>query len=826
MIKRLFIWFLIVMLGSPCLAQEQPRAEDVFYVLDDFSGMLSSHVSDYLTAKKYAQEALNVRPNETFGVLSKRPINFLLTTAPTSAVKSLYRYYKSDDTKYTVATYGTYLSYFDESGTETKLYQTASDSKRWSFVTYKDVMIGMNGTDNAKKWDGKVQTTVNTDGSRTDGDLVADLGAPFAEIDDGSGGNDLDAEAWYQYKIAFYDGTNYTYSLARSNPIKTGTSGTSNVYLTDIPLGPAGTTERYIYRTVGNASRVAVVADNSFYKVATISDNSTRVYADAIADGTITGDAAPTWATVSAGVSVTPPKARFTEINNERLFVANDPSGTISGKSTIYWSDVLNPDYFYIGTDYELIRPDDGDEITFIKNLLGTLTVGKARSISKFYTTATDQANWSVSDPYSTVGCVAPYSVVNSPSGIIYLGRYGIYVFNGQGSQFISDNVTDKIRDILATNTAESAGIYHDNRYLLSYTSSETDSSNNDRVLILDVEHNSYYIDTISVDSFAAFDSGDDFGTLYSGSSEADGNIYAHKNEFNRLVYRYKSQIQETTSDSLVSATGDSIYVGGVEDNPWVVIADDETWAASTGTWDASGSETWMMDDLTGEWYSPIVNVGATEYDKIYWNESLGSGGDITFAVRSGATTSDTIAASWSSEYSDPSGSDISALTANDYIQLRASLSSTSYTETPTLFLSDSFVIKMTYKKEGTTGESSILSVWESGETDFNGGDFPKRIKEVQVYYDGTAGTLNIKFENETGYTQDFDIDLSVDPDDSTEDQYFGKDGKKIYVHFPSFDDVPVGRFWRITVSENGVDPWDIFRISVRADVNQYITIK
>src|SRR3990167_7368747 len=123
----------------------------------------------------------------------------------------------------------------------------------------------MNGFEQPIKYDAKTDVTDNTDGHRTASDAVAELGAPFAELNTGS---NLDASSWYQYKVAFYDDTTYSYSDARSNPILTGSS-VRDISLTDIPLGPTGTTERYIYRTEGNASRAAVVADTDFFRVTT-----------------------------------------------------------------------------------------------------------------------------------------------------------------------------------------------------------------------------------------------------------------------------------------------------------------------------------------------------------------------------------------------------------------------------------------------------------------------------------------------------------------------------------------------------------------------------
>lgn len=791
------------------------QSSEGFFTIQNFSAGEKTHVSEYLVKDGEAVSAQNVRVNDHYGEIAKRSKRLNLSMCTAAPVKSLYRYYRSNDTEYTVSTASTNIYSSSNAGACTTLYASGTDGKRWSFVTYKDILIGMNGTNNAKKWDGSTTAssdTLGTDGARTAGDLVADLGAPFAEQNTGS---NLDASSWYQYRVAYYNGSYYTYSTARSNPLLTG-STVRDISLTDIPLGPDGTTARYIYRTLGAASRAAVIADTTFYLVATLSNNTATTANDAMVDTTADDDAAPTWATVAAGYDATPPKSKYALINQERLFVANDPSGVDNGKSTVYYSPVFKPDYFYVATDYELVRPDDGDEITFIKNLLGTLTVGKTRTISKIYTEGA-VTNWSVSDPYSFIGCVAPWSAVNGISGIIYLGRYGIYNFGGQSSELISDVVTDKIRDILETNQDEVAGIYHDNSYYMAYTSLNSGAANNDKVLVFDVTRNAYVEDTYHVDSFAAYDSGEDAGTLFTGSSEVDGSIYAHSDSFQKLTYRYLSQLQGGTSDS--------VFVGGDEEDPVITLGDNLTWADSGATtWDASGSATWLFDDQTGFWYSPIVQVNAANYDKLTWNESLGEGGNITFAIRSGATSAATSAAAFSSEYSTPSGSDVSGLTANVFVQLRASLSTTSWVVSPELFVSDSFMMKLSYTKSGSGAEPSYLSLWQGGITNM-GTESPKRVKEIQVFYTGDSGTLTLSYESEKGTVRTFDIDLSIDPASSATDAYFGTNEDKIFTFIPDFSDQPVGRNWRFKVSENGTERWKVQRIVARIEILPYTAL-
>lgn len=804
---RNIILSILLLIGALSNAFAQVNS-DVFYTIQDFSKGLKSHVSEYLTPEGTANDLQNVRINSKYGQLAKRPKRLKLAACHAAPVNSLYRYYLSDDTKHTIATSSTYLDAIDDEGTCTSLYASATDGKKWSFVTYKDILIGMNGTNNAKKWDGKTQSD-GADGARTAGDLVADLGAPFAELNTGT---NLDASSWYQYKVAYYNGSYYTYSTARSNPIQTDDT-VYNITLTDIPLGPTGTTERYVYRTLGNATRAAVVADTTFYKIATIADNSTTTINDTMYDATADDNAAPTWATVSAGYDVTPPKARFCAINKERLFMANDPSGVESGKSTIYYTPVLKQDYFYYHTDYDVIRADDGDEITFMKNLLGILTIGKTRTISKYYTSG-DSDDWTISDPFSFVGCVAPYSAVNGISGIIYLGRYGIYNFNGQSSELISDVVTDRVRDILETSQKDAVGAYHDNTYYLAYTSSESGSSVNDKVLLFNLSRDAYVEDSMKVNSFAAFDSGDDAGVLFSGSSDVDGTVYAHADSYSKLGYRHLSQVVDGTLYRTLSS--------GEEQTPMITLGDNTHWEdLGTGAWEDSGDWTWTMRYQAGTWTSPVVQINAASLDKLYWNEALGASGDITFAIRTGATAVDCAAAAWSSEVTTPSGSDISGITANAFVQIRASLSTTSWTETPSIFVTDSFMIRMTYKKSGIDTEPSYLSFWQTGLTNM-GSESPKRIKEFQVYYSGTSGTMTITYVSDAGVERSFDIDLSVSPSASTTDQYFGTNDNKVFQYIPEFSDQPISRHWSFKVSENGTEEWKVKRIVARVSQEPY----
>ena len=809
MFKKLNIFLIAILLWcGNCFAQAT-----AIYTLDDFSKLQQSHISPYLIPKNAAIEAKNVRSNNVYGSLSKRSPTMLYGSLGAFQITSTHRFYKSDDTAYLLGTGSTYIMKGDDDGgAAIVLRDQLTSGLRWDWVTYKDRAIGCNGTDRCQKYDGKTTTTANTDGARTASILTADLGAPFAELNTGS---NLDASAWYQYKMMFTDGTTNWYSNAVSNPILTG-STVRDITLTDIPLGPSGTTSRTIYRTEGQASRAALLtATFKLVAATTIADNVTTTYNDAVADGSLTTE----WST-SGKTALTPPIAKFITLHRERIFLANAPNYN----SFIYWSYAFNSEIFN-PTKYDYVRVDDGDEITGQEELIGKLAYFKTNSITNFETQSNVDTTWKFYT-FSFVGCPAPYSISTSPLGIIYLGWSGLYTYNGEKSQLISDAVSDVIEDISTSGREDVAGIYFNNEYRLAYTSESSGASENNKVLLLDTIRNSYAVDDEEISSWAIFNSGDDFGTLYSGSSDTDGNVLSHNPSASTMVLRYKSNFS--------AGTKDSIAIGGTENNPdlslgWGITINDSSMVGVTLDSVTYDSATLNRPETTGYWWSPAIQVNASNYDKLYWNEDLGCCGDVTFVVRS-AVSSDSVTASslaWSSSVTDPSGSDLSTLTANNYIQLRGTLTTTDITETPLLESLNNYVIKLAYSKIGASNETAINSIWRSGYTDLGLPTIPKRLWGIDVYYVGTSGTMTVGLKNERGdIDQSFSFDLSVDPESDPNDQYFGTNDYKVYKWLPPVNSettpTPIGRKWQFSVSEGGATVWDVSRMDIRYSVETY----
>ena len=545
--------------------------------------------------------------------------------------------------------------------------------------------------------------------------------------------------------------------------------------------------------------------------MAAISDNTTTTYADAIADGSL----GASWST-SGKSALTPPIVKYIAIHKERVFGGNAPNLN----SYLYWSYPFKSDIFD-PADYDFVRIDDGDEITFVVDFRGRLAIRKTNSITNFETQNSDDTKWQFYT-FSFEGCPTPYSVANSPLGIIYLGWNGLRVYNGENSQLVSDSVTDVIRDILVSSYDNVAGIYFDGEYRLAYTAESIGSTINESVLVLDTTRKSFVIDDENVNAWAAFASGNDFGTLYSVSSDTDGNILSHNPALSTFILRYKHDLQEGTKDSIV--------IDGTENAPdmslgWGIYINDSSMAGVTLDSAVYSTATINRPKTTGYWWSPATEVNASDYDKLYWNEDLGCCGNVTFAIRSAASadsvTLDSLA--WSSEFTDPSGSDVSGLTANDSMQLRATLTTTDITETPLVESLNNFIIKMVYSKVGASNETSINSIWTGGFTDLGIPKIPKRIWGIDVFYTGTAGTMTIGLKNERGdIDQSFTINLATDPSSNSTDQYFGDANNKIYKWLApansSATPTPIGRKWQFSTIETGITAWSISRMEVKFD--------
>jgi hypothetical protein len=729
-----------ILLLSSSLAFSQEAARDRVFVFSDFSGGIATKLSDNSTPPKYARIAENMRVNSNLKAITKKDKIYTYGTADaTEQITGMHRLYTSSASKSLIVTHGDEIEVGnDTTGAFTAILALTTGDYRWTWLTWHDLAIGGDGYNQPVKYNGTTATYLGT----------------CAGVDSGAGAGP--AAGTYTYKVAFYTATYTVLFNVPSAPVVNGV-GDHDISLTMIPIGPdsylgEAITGRKVYR-----STIAAPGTWQLLTNGTIANNTATTLTDSDLDAAL-GAAYP------AGTATwTPPKGRLHIVHKNRLWIANNPTYP----SRIYYSKEGSHDLFETALDYFDIRQNDGDEITFTETLLGTLTVGKTNSIQKIFTDGDDSyQDWSISDPFSNIGCDAMYSAVNTPLGIMYLSKAksGIYTFNGQASVLKSELATPVINDILPSNLSNVAGEYNNNMYFMSYASSAVSGSTNNRVLIYDMLSDAYTIDILNINSFCSFTGGSDGGILYSGASDS-GKIYQFSNVAQEIAHSKHADFTGTFDDARYIPTD----VGGDSNSPiielsWDLIIDNMVGTINAQTGDVD------RPDTGGTYISPVLNtIAAASYDKIYWNETLAAGTDATLAIRHGATSAGCAAAAWSSEYSVSAGSDISGITITgtdgEYTQYRITLSTGDIDVTPYVVTNSGYTVKLVYNRVGTAAETSIALHWQSGWLDFGVPGYKKTLRKIYTAHEGTSGTLTMTLTNEYGDTDTFNIDMSVYPE-------------------------------------------------------------
>lgn len=904
--------------------------------IKDFSNGLAQKQTDFALKTSQATIAENVRLDNPFGSISKRENLRLYGTSDTvEPITGLFRHYLFNGDKVLLAFHGDEMEKgADSTGAFTNILNLTTGDHKFSCVTWHNIAICSDGYNQPIKYDGSSASATY-------------LGAPLAIVHSSGSGP---VTGSYSYKAACYS---TTYTVLLNTPSNTISANGNDVNLSMIPvcsdttLNGEATTGRKIYRTESNGSSYKLLSNG------TIANNTAVTLTDSDADAAL-GAAMP-----AGDATWTPPKGKFVLVQNNRLFFASDPTNS---PSRLWYSADGLQDIFDSSnvTGYFDIRQNDGDSITFMKGNLGLLTIGKNNTIQKVYIDGADpDANWSISDPLSYVGNQAPYSAVNSPLGILYLAKDGIYRFNGQHSELISEVVTPTIKDISQTDLENVWGVYHDNFYHMAYKSEASGESFNNRVLVLDVLAKAYTIDLLNINAFATFNSGNDWGVLYAGASDS-GKVYAYSGEINEIVHKRHSDFTGLWDDMrYIPET-----VGGDPENPIIEIARTETINELSGT---INNLVGVIDrqDVAGHYVSQPLTTGATTFDKIYWNDVTPGAGTVTFQIRTSPTgernlllndcfefwdnwatgspsteqpndwsyaqdgtggsadqsttevkrgtysckitksdasqsyvsiaipnptsyqsktlafsgwvkSANTVAAkvrfqitdgftttttnyangagweelqgtiavnaaataitfkavvetgadavayfdrvmvieaadavndwtAWSSAFTDSSGSDISAVTADTYLQYLINLTTDSITTTPTIVKASGYNVNITYNKEGTAQSTNIPLEYVTGWLDMGSPANPKILRTLETYHSGESGTLSIEVENFEGDTDTFDINLSANP--SRYKQAFTTGAF-------------VGKLFKIHISNTGIIPIEINKIILGYDVD------
>ena len=176
------------------------------------------------------------------------------------------------------------------------------------------------------------------------------------------------------------------------------------------------------------------------------------------------------------GASVIPQRAKYIEFFDFRVWMANVrnyPDRVYYNMDDIFGSSIYN--YF---TSWGWLRMSGlrGEPITGMKRFKDTLlifTQDAMRMVVKEESILLDEEYYapaySMSAVSDTVGTVAHRSIVDIGGRLMFLGRDGVYLFDGQSPPYkVSGRLDPSIQNLDKNNWERACGAYWDGKYFLS----------------------------------------------------------------------------------------------------------------------------------------------------------------------------------------------------------------------------------------------------------------------------------------------------------------------------------------------------------------------
>ena len=263
----------------------------------------------------------------------------------------------------------------------------------------------------------------------------------------GLGNATTDAENRYRYKVSFImeNGSESPLSAA-SLHVYWKTYGASiypiynnrrvAVYLDSVPIGPAGTIARKIYRTKNLTNGDTI--EEIYYYVDTIINNYETNYVDYTKD-TRLGSLAPD---DDASILFPAPSTRFSSTFKNCLFL----DGGQTDPTRIYYSQPLKPDQFR-ALDFFDVGSRSGGDVTGLFTYYNNLLVFREAAIDLIRGDVT--TGFTISPFQQGIGTRAIHSVCLVPgAGVMFLSPDGVFLISGGldgGSQMTCTKVSDPI---------------------------------------------------------------------------------------------------------------------------------------------------------------------------------------------------------------------------------------------------------------------------------------------------------------------------------------------------------------------------------------------
>lgn len=329
----------------------------------------------------------------------------------------------------------------------------------------------------------------------------------------------------YRYKVTFVNS-----ALVEGNPTAASTTFTAaseNIALTGIPVAPQshGVSARNIYRTITSGT--------TFLRVATINDNTTTTYDDAIADASL-GVEAP----IDNGE---PPNYSAVIYHQGRLFVI-DPDDNL-----IKYSDIGSP-YTFGALSFLRVGDNTFDIPTGFEIYDNSLVVLCQQNPWIIYMPSTTASEWVVLRVRANFGCKSPFGTFKYNSKVMFPAVQndkfvGFAAISGQtvspdasiltnsavGSELKSDRIEPDMFDVQEGYLKHITSIVYKNKAYISLTKAASNTTNN-RIYVFD-----FSITNLSKKQEASWVpwtglNANDFtildGDLYYADSTAVGKVY------------------------------------------------------------------------------------------------------------------------------------------------------------------------------------------------------------------------------------------------------------------------------------------------------------
>lgn len=756
----------------------EPIEKEVIF--DNFSDGMWTNIDEPEKPKTGFKMLKNARIDNTEGMCVKRlpATKYNGTSLGDEPIKSGVRYYYGTDDKELIIFYETAVKKGDDgAGTFSNLDTGYTTNSTFDWVIYKDRLYWCNGNEQSRRYDGT---------------NVRDWGCPASNTTpslSSTASGDLTGD--YFYKVTFvYDG----YQESNPSNASTTVSYSSAQGIITIPVSPDSVcTGRKLYRTKDGGS--------AYYLAKTISDNTSTTVSDNVADASL-GD--------QLEENHDEPYAYHKQmlLHQDRIFGLRPNSCRID--YTKIDNYVSYPDIYDEDEDYEMIAEDDGENVeTIIAIDEGIICFKRSRTyILRTY--QNDPNQWSI-DLIDDHGTCSWRSPVKTKYGIMYLemDRYRqkdlrlLTATSYGASESIGWKIKDQLNSISNQELEDVVCSPDGNRIYISYCD-DTGIGYNNKQLVLQFAGSptkyGYTVDDLHIACYIPARGSGDEGQMYAGLSD-EGSVVRLDTPTQDLVHY--------TSGDINTGTLTRLEESGTEEYPEIKLSSTES------DWEGTFAHT-PLESLTaslasytefmnyhGYIQSDVLYIGATTLESALWTVSLSDYGYSRFRIRTGATAEACQTASWSDFFSDPDGSDISAVSANDYIQYELYLlSSQAFIDTVSKIYRGEFIVKISAGL-GTEYEAYISFLIRTGKLDLGFRGYIKRLKYIVVEYASTAGQT-VRFYLKKNEDASFgDPSFSIDTD---ENPY-------IYEKILPFN--YVGEYFDWQITEQSISPFKVKSVRV-----------